>query len=93
MGKTDMISIVLADDLARLVREKVASGRYATEADVVRDGLEALKVADETVETWLRDRVAGTFDAWRGQPDDVRSLDDVRHALLDRPPTPTGRSR
>ena len=36
------------------VRAKLASGEYATESEVIRDGLRALLARDQAVEAWLR---------------------------------------
>ncbi len=39
MRTTQQMSITLSNELARAVKEKVASGEYATESEVIRDGL------------------------------------------------------
>ena len=41
------LEITLTEGLATLVREKVRSGRYADESDVMRDALRALEQRDE----------------------------------------------
>jgi hypothetical protein len=43
-----------AADMAQMVKEKVASGDYATESEVVREGLRALRAQDSALEQWLR---------------------------------------
>jgi len=40
------------------VRTKVASGEYAMESEVIRDGLRVLMARDRAVERWLRKQVA-----------------------------------
>jgi len=42
-----LVEITLTEGLATLVREKVRSGRYADESDVMRDALRALEQRDE----------------------------------------------
>jgi putative addiction module CopG family antidote len=49
--------------MANMVREKVESGAYATESEVVREGLRALEERDAAVERWLREEVAPAYDA------------------------------
>jgi putative addiction module CopG family antidote len=39
--------IVLTEELKTLVKEKVRSGRYADESDVMRDALRALELRDD----------------------------------------------
>jgi putative addiction module CopG family antidote len=62
MGDRQSLSITLPEELARMGKEKVASGAYASESEVVGDGLRALKARDEAVQTWLREKVAPTYD-------------------------------
>jgi putative addiction module CopG family antidote len=71
---TQPISITLPHDMAAMVRAKVASGEYATESEVIRDGLRALQARDAAVESWLREEVARSFDEnaarpWLGTPE------------------------
>jgi antitoxin ParD1/3/4 len=62
MRNTQSLSITLPHDMAKMVREKVASGAYASESEVIRDGLRALLARDAAVEHWLRECVAPVFD-------------------------------
>ena len=41
------MKVTLTQDLASLVKEKVRSGRYADESDVMRDALRALEQRDQ----------------------------------------------
>ena len=58
MDEPGRISIDLPDDLAEAVRAHVASGRFDSEGDVVRAGLELLDEEDEPFEEWLRTEIA-----------------------------------
>lgn len=49
--------------MADLIRAKVTAGEYATESEVIRDGLRVLLARDRAVETWLREQVAPAYDA------------------------------
>ncbi len=63
MSITRSISVTLPNDLADMVRRKVDSGEYASEGEVILDGLRALQEQDEAIERWLREEVAPTYDA------------------------------
>ena len=84
MRSTQQFSITLPTDMAEALRAKVASGQYATESEVIRDGLRALLARDEAVDTWLRTEVADAYDAMRSSPDDAISSTEVRRRLADK---------
>ena len=46
MRTTQQFSITLPNEMAELVRSKVAAGEYATESEVIRDGLRTLATRD-----------------------------------------------
>jgi putative addiction module CopG family antidote len=48
--------------MAQMVKDKVASGAYASESEVIRDGLRALQARDAAIERWLHESVAPVFD-------------------------------
>ena len=68
MRNTQPISVTLPHDMAAMLKSKVASGEYATESEVVRDGLRALKARDVAMETWLRGEVARSYDEFAANP-------------------------
>jgi antitoxin ParD1/3/4 len=68
MRNTRPISVTLPHDMAALVKAKVASGEYATESEVIRDGLRILQARDAAVERWLRDEVAKSYDDYAADP-------------------------
>jgi len=51
-----------------MIKAKVASGEYATESEVIRDGLRTLQARDAAVESWLRDEVAKSYDEYQANP-------------------------
>lgn len=53
MRTTQQFSITLPKEMADTVKAKVAAGEYATESEVIRDGLRALLARDRAVEHWL----------------------------------------
>ena len=68
MRTTHPLSITLPHDMAAMVKAKVASGEYATESEVIRDGLRALQARDAAVEAWLRGEVARSYDEHAADP-------------------------
>lgn len=64
-----------------VVKTKVSSGEYASEREVIRDGLRALQARDKAVENWLRGEVAPAYDAMKADPSRGRSVADVRASL------------
>jgi len=81
MRSTQQFSITLPNDMADMVKSKVAKGEYATESEVIRDGLRALAARDKAVETWLRDQVGPAYDALKGDPSRGVTADQVRARL------------
>ena len=75
------MSITLPNEMARLVRDKVASGEYASESEVVRDGLRSLMARDRALEEWLRTDVVRAYEGLRANPDSGVSISHVRARL------------
>jgi putative addiction module CopG family antidote len=68
MRKTQSLSITLPREMAQLIKDKVAGGAYATESEVIRDGLRALQERDAAVEGWLRTEGVARYDAYHADP-------------------------
>lgn len=81
MRSTRQMSITLPHEMAQMVKEKVATGEYATESEVIRDGLRALAARDRAVDEWLRQQVSPAYDAMVKNPSKGRSLKQVRARL------------
>jgi putative addiction module CopG family antidote len=69
MRNTHPISITLPHDMAAMVKAKVASGEYATESEVIRDGLRTLQARDAALEKWLQEEVAKSYDEFAAAPE------------------------
>jgi len=67
--------------MAQIVRAKVASGEYASESEVIRDGLRALQLHERALETFLREQVAPAYDAIKADPSRAVSGEKVRASL------------
>jgi putative addiction module CopG family antidote len=78
MRTTKQLSITLPNDMAEALKERVASGAYASESEVVRDGLRALFAREDAIETWLRTEVVAAYDELRADPSRAISSDEMR---------------
>jgi putative addiction module CopG family antidote len=81
MRSTQQFSITLPHEMAQLVRAKVESGEYASESEVIRDGLRALEMHQRALEAWLREDVAAAYDAIKADPSRAVSAEKVRASL------------
>jgi antitoxin ParD1/3/4 len=81
MRTTQQFSITLPNEMADAVKSKVAAGEYATESEVIRDGLRALLARDRAVEIWLHEQVGPAYDALKADSTRAVSIDDVRASL------------
>lgn len=81
MRSTQQFSITLPTEMAEAVRAKVAAGEYATESEVIRDGLRVLLARDRAVEEWLRKDVAAAYDALKADRSRAVSVDRVKARL------------
>lgn len=77
MRTTQSLSITLPHDMAQMVKSKVASGEYASESEVIRDGLRILAARDQVVEKWLRDEVLPVYDAVTADPAQAVPADEA----------------
>jgi antitoxin ParD1/3/4 len=78
---TQQFSITLPKEMADIVKSKVAAGEYASESEVIRDGLRVLLARDRAVENWLRQEVGPAYDALKADPARAASVDKVRATL------------
>ena len=81
MRSTQQFSITLPNEMAEAVRAKVASGEYATESEVIRDGLRVLLARDRAVEDWLRKDVAAAYDKQKADPSRAVAVGAVKARL------------
>ncbi|MFG6447450.1 type II toxin-antitoxin system ParD family antitoxin [Roseateles sp. BYS180W] len=81
MRTTQQMSITLPNDMADVVKSKVRSGEYASESEVIRDGLRALMARDRAVEGWLLSQVGPAYDALKADPSRAVTAEQVRARL------------
>ena len=78
---TKQLSVTLPTKMAQQVRARVAAGAYASESEVIREGLRALDAREKAIENWLRTEVVETHDAMQRNPKRARSVKQVRASL------------
>jgi putative addiction module CopG family antidote len=83
MRSTQQLSITLPHEMAERVRAKVESGEYASESEVIRDGLRALEMHNRALEEWLRNEVVPSIEGVKNNPSLVRNSDQVRASLAE----------
>ena len=81
MRSTQQFSVTLPNEMAALVRTKVASGEYASESEVIREGLRALNARERAMDDWLRQQALPSYDAYRADPSRGIALEDVRASI------------
>ncbi|MCW7548765.1 type II toxin-antitoxin system ParD family antitoxin [Photorhabdus sp. P32] len=81
MRTTQQFSITLPNEMADVVKTKVMTGEYATESEVIRDGLRALMARDRAVESWLREQVVPVYDSMKADPARALTVNQVRARL------------
>jgi antitoxin ParD1/3/4 len=83
MRTTKQLSITLPIEMAELVTLKVQQGQYASESEVLRDGVRALFARDEAIEQWLQTEVAAAYDALKADPSQRISSAALRRRLAE----------
>jgi antitoxin ParD1/3/4 len=81
MRTTQQFSVTLPTEMAQMVKAKVSSGEYASESEVMRDGLRALQSRDKALESWLLREVVPAYDALKANPSRGRSHAKVKASL------------
>ncbi|MFT3669974.1 MAG: type II toxin-antitoxin system ParD family antitoxin [Pseudoxanthomonas sp.] len=81
MRTTQQFSITLPNEMANVIKAKVQAGEYATESEVIRDGLRALMARDKAVESWLQAQVGTAYDALKADPSRAVNVAQVRDRL------------
>ena len=83
MSALKEMQITLPADLAALVRDKMETGRYASESEVIAESLAALEDREAEIESWLVDKVKPAVGRWRADPTRAIPLDEA-FARIDR---------
>ena len=81
MHGAERFSVTLPQDLAQMVKAKVASGEYSSESEVIGEGLRALLGRDRNLESWLGSEAASASDQLKADPSSGRTPEEVWAAL------------
>lgn len=81
MRTTQALSITLPVEMAQMVKDKVSSGEYASESEVIRAGLRALTAQNTAIDRWLRQEVLPTIDALEVEPARAIPVEETRRRL------------
>ncbi|HKX23125.1 MAG TPA: type II toxin-antitoxin system ParD family antitoxin [Rhizorhapis sp.] len=81
MRSTQQFSVTLPNEMAALIRAKVASGEYASESEVIREGLRALNARERALNDWLTQQALPSYDAYRADPSKGIPLEEVRATI------------
>lgn len=84
MRSTRQLSITLPNEMADAVKAKVAGGEYATESEVIREGLRTLMARDRAIEKWLREQVVPAAAAIEADPASTLTAAQMRMHLADK---------
>jgi Arc/MetJ-type ribon-helix-helix transcriptional regulator len=75
------LSIELPEEAAKVVDARIASGRNASESEVIQEALELMAEQDEPLEDWEEQEMAAGYDAWKANPTAVYTVEEVRAHL------------
>lgn len=81
MRSIQLFSVRLPNEMAQMLKAKVSSGEYASESDVICEGLRALQASDRALESWLRTEGAAAYDKLKADPSRTLGIDQVRQHL------------
>jgi antitoxin ParD1/3/4 len=81
MRTTQALSITLPVEMAQMVKDKVSSGEYASESEVVRAGLRALSAQNAAIDKWLLEEVLPAADAHEADPGRAIPIAETRQRL------------
>lgn len=74
-------SVTVTLEQAQFIGQKVTSGEYASDSEVIRDALRVLAERDRAVEGWLRNTVATTYDRVATGNGKFSTIDQARELL------------
>ena len=81
MRTTQQLSIRLPNELVAEVKARVRGGEYASDSEVIREGLRALLARDRAVDAWLCQQVGPAYDALKADPASAVTAEQVRARL------------
>jgi antitoxin ParD1/3/4 len=84
MPSTAKRTFDLSPEQSAFIDAQVASGAFADASEVVTVGLRILQKQEATVEHWLREQVAPTYDRWQADPSSGITPDEMAERMRKR---------
>ncbi len=84
MRSTQQLRVTLPTEMAQMVKTKVSAGEYASESEVIREGLRALQARDKALDAWLRTEVAAAYDELKADSSRALGMEQVRQHFADK---------
>jgi len=81
MPRTSTLQVSLSEQSLEYVQQKVASGEYASESDVIDEGLMALKEESEERERWEREVLLPAHGRLMASPSSAIPIEQVEQNL------------
>ena len=81
MSVIQKISVELPDDVARIVRDQIAAGRYASDSEAVVEALRSAHEEDQAIDAWLRNELGPAIDEIQAGTATLLTSDEVRERL------------
>jgi len=78
MAQASTLQVTLPQESLDFVQSKVASGEFASESEVIREGLAALQDKDAGFEAWARELAVPAYERLLADPSLGIPLDQVR---------------
>jgi len=79
--KTAPLTITLPHDQREWVKSLVATGGYASDSEVIREGLRVLRAREQAMEKWLLGEVMPAYQALKDNPGSGMSVAQLHAAL------------
>lgn len=84
MKDSRRLSIELPEKVAEIVDARIASGRNASESEVIQEALALLAEQDAPLEDWVEEQLTAAYDEWKANPTAVYTVEEVRARLEER---------
>jgi putative addiction module CopG family antidote len=81
MGQSHNLNIKVSDEAAEFIRGKIASGEYASESDVIQEGLAVLKQETEERALWEKAVLLPAHDRLMANAESALSLSEIERNL------------
>lgn len=81
MAQTLTLEVTLSDEALEFVRNKIASGEYRSESEILANSLDLFREEDEERHRFEMNEVVPAFDEVMADPASAIPMEQVRHNL------------